>query len=117
VVGVQYRASDDGTHRGAYVVRRTGCAPWLFRGTGLTPGSRLGWSGVEISATTADSPPRTCVVAEIPNLLGAGRTAQMTYYETARGARVFSAGAFCLANRSSVVARLLENLWRRLSRP
>ena len=117
VVGVQYRASDDGTHRAAYVVRGTRCAPWLFRGTGLTRGSRFGWSGVEISATTADSPPGTCVVAEIPNVLGAGRTAQMSYYETDRGARVFASGAFCLVNRSSTVATLLENLWRRLSRP
>ncbi len=117
IVGVQYRASDDGTHRGAYVVRRTGCAPWLFEGTGLTRGSRFGWSGVEISATTADSPPGTCVVAELPNLLGAGRTAQMTYYETGRGAKVFAAGAFCLANRSPTVAVLLDNLWRRLARP
>lgn len=117
LVGVQYRASDDGTHRAAYVVRSTRCAPWLFRGTGLRRGSRFGWSGVEISATTADSPPGTCIVAEIPNLLGAGRTAQMTYYETGRGAKVFAAGAFCLANRSRAVATLLDNLWRRLARP
>ncbi len=117
IVGVQYRASDDGTHRAAYVVRSTRCAPWLFRGTGLIRGSRFGWSGVEISATTADSPAGTCVVAEIPNLLGAGRTAQMSYYETDRGAKVFASGAFCLVNRSSTVATLLENLWRRLSRP
>jgi hypothetical protein len=117
LVGVQYRASDDGTHRAAYVVRSTRCAPWLLRGTGLNRGSSFGWSGVEISATTKDSPPGTCVVAEIPNLLGAGRTAQMTYYETARGAKVFAAGAFCLANRSPTVATLLDNLWRRLARP
>lgn len=117
VVGVQYRASDDGTHRAAYVVRRTRCAPWLFRGTGLDSGSRFGWSGVEISATTADSPPGTCVVAEIANLLGAGRTAQMSYYETGGGAKVFAAGAFCLVNRSATVATLLDNLWRRLARP
>jgi N,N-dimethylformamidase beta subunit-like, C-terminal len=117
IVGVQYRASDDGTHRAAYIVRSTRCAPWLFRGTGLTRGSRFGWSGVEISATTPDSPAHTCVVAEIPNLLGEGRTAQMSYYETHRGAKVFASGAFCLVNRSSTVATLLENLWRRLSRP
>jgi hypothetical protein len=117
VVGVQYRASDDGTHRAPYVVRSRRCAPWLFRGTGLERGSRFGWSGVEISATTVDSPRGTCVVAEIPNLLGAGRTGQMTYYETGRGAKVFAAGAFCLANRSPTVATLLQNLWRRLSRP
>jgi len=117
VVGVQYRASDDGTHRAAYVARSTRCAPWLFRGTGLTRGATFGWSGVEISSTTADSPRGTCVVAEIPNLLGAGRTAQMTYYETRRGAKVFAAGAFCLANRSPVMATFLDNLWRQLARP
>jgi hypothetical protein len=117
LVGVQYRASDDGTHRAAYVVRSTRCASWLLRGTGLTRGSRFGWSGVEISATTDDSPRGTCVVAEIPDLLGAGRTAQMTYYETGRGAKVFAAGAFCLANRSPTIAALLDNLWRRLVRP
>jgi hypothetical protein len=57
------------------------------------------------------------VLAEIPNLLGVGRTAQMTYYETAGGARVFASGAFCLVDRSRTVAVLLDNLWRRLSRP
>ena len=117
IVGVQYRASDDGTHRGAYVVRRTGCAPWLFTDTGLVRGSRFGWSGVEISATTADSPAGTCVVAEIPGLLGPGRSAQMTYYETAAGARVFAAGSFCFVNRTRVISRLLDNLWARLARP
>jgi hypothetical protein len=117
LVGVQYLASDDGTHRGSYVVRNTRCAPWLFRGTGLVRGTRFGWSGVEISATTADSPKGTCVVAEIPHLLGPRRTAQMTYYETRAGAKVFAAGAFCLANDSPVVHRLLDNLWTRLSRP
>jgi len=117
LVGVQYLASDDGTHRGSYVVRNTRCAPWLFRGTGLVRGARFGWSGVEISATTADSPKGTCVVAEIPHLLGPRRTAQMAYYQTSAGAKVFAAGAFCLANDSPVVHRLLDNLWTRLSRP
>ena len=32
-------------------------------------------------------------MAEIPNIFGPGYTAQMTYYETAAGARVFAAGA------------------------
>jgi N,N-dimethylformamidase beta subunit-like protein len=117
IVGVQYRASDDGTHRGAYVVRRIRCAPWLFAGTGLVRGSRFGWSGVEISATTASSPAGTCIVAEIRSLLGPGRSAQMTYYETAAGARVFAAGSFCFVNRTRVVSRLLDNLWARLARP
>jgi hypothetical protein len=56
------------------------------------------------------------VLAEIPNLLGPGLTAQMTYYQTARGARVFAAGAFTLAGSAlqSNVGRLLENLWQHL---
>jgi hypothetical protein len=62
--------------------------------------------------------PRTVeVVAEIADLLGPGRTAQMTYYETAHGARIFAAGAFTLAGhaREPSVRRLLENVWERLS--
>ena len=117
LVGVQYRASDDGTHKGHYVVRRTDCAPWLFAGTRLAVGSRFGWNGVEIDATTADSPRGTCVVAEIPHLLGRGRSAQMTYYATPRGAKVFAAGAFAFPSRTWVVRTLLDNLWERLSRP
>ncbi len=40
----------------------------------------------------------------------------MTYYETARGAKVFSAGAFSLAGsiRQKPVAQLLENIWARM---
>jgi hypothetical protein len=41
----------------------------------------------------------------------------MTYYETRAGAKVFAAGAFCLANDTRVVHALLDNLWTRLSRP
>ena len=47
-------------------------------------------------------------------------TAQMTYYETASGARVFAAGAFYftrLAHVDRVTSRVLENLWKRLARP
>ena len=59
------------------------------------------------------------MLAEIPNLFGPGFTAQMTYYETPRGAKVFAAGAFTLAgavNRSDVKP-VIENLWARLARP
>ena len=57
------------------------------------------------------------MVAEIPNLLGRGMTAQMTYYQTARGARVFAAGAFTLAGSvfQPDVKALMENVWRALS--
>ncbi len=37
------------------------------------------------------------MLAEIPDLFGKGFTAQMTYYETPSGAKVFAAGAFTLA--------------------
>jgi hypothetical protein len=116
IAGVQYRANDHGT-RGAYVVRDTRCAPWLFRGTRLRVGSKFGWSGVEIDASTASSPQGLCVVAEIPHLLGRTRTAQMTYYETPAGAKVFAAGAFSLPSGYRVMRVMLDNLWDRLSRP
>ena len=59
------------------------------------------------------------MIAEIPNLFGPGKTAQMTYYETGTGAKVFAAGAFHLTRAVTtdlVVWRLLENVWARLTR-
>jgi hypothetical protein len=43
----------------------------------------------------------------------------MTYYETPAGAKVFAAGAlnFAASIRDPVVARLVENVWTRLSQP
>jgi hypothetical protein len=57
------------------------------------------------------------VLAETPDLFGPGFTAQMIYYETPRGAKVFAAGAFTLAGAALQpnVSRLMENLWRRLA--
>ncbi|TML72198.1 MAG: hypothetical protein E6G13_06090 [Actinobacteria bacterium] len=59
------------------------------------------------------------MLAQIPNLLGPGRTAQMTYYETPRGPKVFAAGAlnFAASLGRPDVARLVENVWSRLSVP
>ncbi len=119
LVGVQYLANDHGRRKAPYVVRNTSRARWLFEGTGLRRGSRFGRFGIEIDARTSRSPPGTLVLATIPNLLGRGRTAEMTYYETRKGARVFAAGAFTLAGYAKFmpVSRLLDNLWVRLSRP
>jgi hypothetical protein len=91
----------------------------LFAGTGLRPGSRFGRFGIEIDSMTPDSPRGTHVVAEIPNGLGRGLTAQMTYYETRSGARVFSAGAFTLGGHANYepIATILDNLYRRLAQP
>ena len=118
LVGVQYRANQRSPRR-PWVARQTPARRWLLTGTGLRLGSRFGRGGVEIDHVTSDSPPRTQVLAEIPNIFGHGKTAQMTYYETGAGARVFAAGAFHLTRAVGTdyaVWRLLENLWARLAR-
>jgi hypothetical protein len=119
LLGVQYRANDRGEHRGPFIVRATPAGRWIFAGTCLAPGSAFGSFGIEIDKTTPDSPPGTQVLAEIPDLLGPGRTAQMTYYETRAGAKVFAAGAFTLAGAadSDPVRQILQNLWHRLIHP
>ena len=119
LIGVQYRGNDRGTHRAPWVVRDAEAAPWLFAGTGLADGMAFGSAGIEIDKTAAASPKAVHVVADIRNLFGSGFTAQMTYYETARGAKVFAAGAFTLAGSAlqPTVGRLLENLWLHLAGP
>jgi hypothetical protein len=121
VLGVQYKANDDGSKQGVYYVIDAGATPWLFAGTGLQNGMTLGESvggyGIEVDGTTPASPPGTKVMAVIPSLFGPGLHAEMAYYETPAGARVFSAGVldFC----GSVVfwpqRRMLENLWRHMT--
>ena len=71
-----------------YLVTDVGMAPWLFAGTGLHDGSRFGVYGIEIDAPTPQSPPDTRVLARIPDIFGL-ESADMTYYTTLRGARVF----------------------------
>jgi hypothetical protein len=120
LVGVQYVASNHGEHQEPYTVTGASQAPWAFAGTGLADGSTLGTRyGIEIDRRTAASPPGTQVLARIPDLMGAGRSAEMTYYETARGAKVFAAGAldFAASLDDPQVAQLVENVWARLSQP
>ena len=119
LIGVQYRANDDATHRGGFTVRHARAAPWLFAATALGDGDTFGSGfGIEIDMTTKDSPPGIRVIASIPDILGKGLTAQMTYYETPTGARVFAAGAFTLGGAQGVIVwSILDNLWERLSQP
>jgi hypothetical protein len=119
LLGVQYLASDRGGRRAPFVVRAGGRARWLFEGTGLETGSTFGSFGIEIDHRTARSPRRTIVLAEISNLFGRGKTAQMTYYETRSSAKVFAAGAFTLSGYAlyQPVSTMLDNLWARLARP
>jgi hypothetical protein len=123
LIGVQYRANDDGQTQGLFVVQNTAAAPWLWDGTGLADGSLfgqfVGGYGIEIDSTTPQSPPGTLVVAQIPDLFGPGVTAQMSYYETPAGAKVFAAGALDFGGSATFwpVKRMLDNLWARLSQP
>ena len=116
LIGVQYRAN--ARLRAPWIVRAAPASSWVFAGTGLRPGSRLGFGGIEIDETVAASPRGVQVLAEIPDVFGPGFTAQMTYYETPAGARVFAAGAFFfhrLLETDRHTARIVENLWNRLA--
>ncbi len=117
LIGVQYRANGKAPRR-PWIVRRAPAGAWIFAGTGLRAGYRLGRGGVEIDAVAPSSPRNVQVLAEIPNLFGPGQTAQMTYYETRAGAKVFAAGAFYfsrLIHLDPTTSRIVANLWARLA--
>jgi len=123
LIGVQYRANDDGQKQGLFVVQNSAAAPWLWDGTGLADGSTfgayVGGYGIEIDSIAPESPPGTLVVAQIPDLFGPGITAQMSYYELANGSKVFAAGALDFGGSATFwpVKKMLDNLWARLSQP
>jgi hypothetical protein len=120
LIGVEYYHNDMGEHRGAWIVQKASeRESWLLAGTKLGPGDHFSNGGIEADHVTAASPPNTVVIARIPNLYGDGRSADMTYYENAAGAKVFAAGAFSLACAiwQPPVRRLVENLWDRLGEP
>ena len=117
LIGVQYLANGKAPRR-PWIVRKALAASWVFAGTGLKEGSAFALGGVEIDKTSPASPPGVQVLAEIPDFFGPGRTAQMTYYETPKGAKVFAAGAFYfirLIHLDPVISRLVGNLWARLA--
>ncbi len=119
LIGVQYYRNDLGEHRGPWIVRPAAAArlPWLLNETGLQAGMSFASGGIEADDVTTASPKDIIVVAAIPNLYGDGRDADMTYYETASGAKVFAAGAFTIAGSvwQGHVRELMTNLWNRLS--
>ncbi len=116
LVGSQWSAGNYGTVQAPYVVQGAGAQPWVFDGTGLHNGSTFGRYGIEIDARTESSPPGTVTLARIPNLIGE-HDAEMTYYETPAGARVFAAGTlnFAASITDPAVSRLVENVWARLT--
>jgi hypothetical protein len=115
LVGAQWSAGTIGGTQKPFVVQGAAAAPWAFAGTGLRNGSAFGRYGIEIDSRSPASPPGTIVLARIPDAIGR-RDAEMTYYETPAGARVFSAGAvnFAASIRDPAVSRLIENVWARL---
>lgn len=121
LLGAQYRANDDGSRQGVFHVVSEETAPWLWAGTGLRNGSTIGeyvgGYGIEIDGTAPSSPPGTQVLAIIPDLFGPGLSAEMTYYETPAGAKVFSAGVLDFAGSATFwpVRRMLDNLWARMT--
>ena len=121
LLGVQYRGNDDGSRQGVYYVVGADRVPWLFQGTRIENGSSfgefVGGYGIEIDGITNDSPEGTVLVALVPSLLGPGLHGEMAYYETRRGARVFSAGTldFCTSLLTWPVGRMLDNLWRHMT--
>jgi hypothetical protein len=123
LIGVEYDASDDGRHRGQYTVENSGAAPWLWDGTGLGDGSTFGGEvggfGIEIDQTAPQTPPGTIVLAQIPDLLGSGKSAQMTYYELPNGAKVFAAGVlnFCGSVTMWPMKQMMNNLWAHMTQP
>jgi hypothetical protein len=120
LVGVQYAGWYENRFANVpYVVTGTGEAPWLFAGTSLADGAPFGSFGIEVDARSAASPPQTKLLAVARDVFGPGVSAEMTYYTTPSGAKVFAAGALNFGGSawSSTVATMLENLWSRLSRP
>jgi hypothetical protein len=109
LVGSQYVDWNHGTYPNkAYTV--TGKRSWLFKGTSY---GSFGVYGIEVDAIAPSSPRGTHVLARIPNIFGPGKSAEMTYYETARGSRVFAAGVMNFGGSAlwPQVKPLLVNLW------
>ena len=123
LIGVEYRGNDDGQRQGLFTVQNSAAVPWLWNGTDLVDGSTfgqfVGGYGIEIDGLAPESPPDTIVVAQIPDLLGPGLTAQMSYYETVGGAKVFAGGTLDFGGSATFwpVKHMLDNLWARLSQP
>jgi len=118
LLGVHYIASDRGQRHAPFTVAGADIAPWAFANTGLYNGAQFGMYGIEIDARGPSSPPNVQVLATIPDLFGQGRSAEMTYYEHASGAKVFSAGALNFGGQIMLwpeTQKILQNVWDRLA--
>jgi len=119
LIGVQYFGNDAGEHRKRWIVRPGARSPkWLLDGTDLTVGAQFSSGGIEADEIVSDSPKNVTLIAQLPNLFGNGHNADMTYYESRAGAKVYAAGAFTVAGSvwEPHVRPLMENLWTHLSK-
>lgn len=117
LIGVQYRANDEGQHRGAYELTPYGAQSWQFAGIDGAALGKWPWFGVEYDMTTAASPPATRILAQVdPHFPNPTIRGDMTYYQW-RGAKVFAAGTLDFTDglRYPPYSQLLENLWQRLA--
>jgi hypothetical protein len=119
LVGVQYVGWWQKVFRPRpYVLTGARTARWLYAGTGLANGDSFGRFGNEIDARAPSSPPRTLRLALARDIFGPGKSAEMTYYATSRGARVFAAGVlnFTAGADWAIVDRMIANVFARLER-
>ena len=97
LLGVQYRANDDGTRQGPFIVSDVDAAPWLFDGTGLVERQRARRGGRRLrdrdrlDDTRSRRRGRRCSRGS-PISSARDSPPRWRYYETPAGARVFSAG-------------------------
>jgi hypothetical protein len=120
LVGAEYVDWNHGRYPNRpFTVTGTTQEPWLFSETGLRNGTTFGVYGIEVDAVDKSSPPGTRVLARIPNIFGRGKSAEMTYYTTREGAKVFSAGVMNFGGSAlwPVVSIMMQNIWTELSRP
>ncbi len=122
LLGSQYLSGNRGGNQQPFVVAPAAAAEaaWAFEGTGLAPGDTFGTYGIEIDGRAPSSPDGVVVLATIADSIRRGHTAEMTYYETAAGARVFAAGVLNFGGQIELwpqPAKLLDNVWQRLTTP
>jgi hypothetical protein len=119
ILGVQYRANDEGRHRGYYQLTPDGTQSWQAAGVDDATLAKWPWLGIEYDMPTSVSPAGTDVLAEVdPHLPNPAIRGDMTYYEQG-GAKVFSSGTLNLTSAllDPTFQRLVENVWERLVVP
>ena len=115
---MQYRGNDNGNHRGRVDLRAGAGRLVALRRHGPATGDKFADGGIEIDRTTPRLAARNVRCSPRSRTSsGPGSRAQMTYYETARGAKVFAAGAFTLAGSAlrPDASAVLDNLWARMA--